>query len=427
MDVRENADLIKGLAEELELDKRNMFWAPTLNRLAQEHSQAVDVGKVVICDETLREGEETPGVYLDLEDRMRIARKLEEVGVPEIEVGYVGAITEHSDLSKRLKSEGTALKLVSHTRIYTKEDEWKMELDRAAEAGSDVLCLLASGSHTLTASTPWLPAAKVPERVATCVEYAKTLDVIPAVTLVDGIRTPLRNFIKIYEAAYEAGVERVYVMDGQGVALPNTIAYLVRLCQAITGPDCVIAVHCHDDYGLATANALVGVEAGASVVDVVVNGLGDKAGISALEEIVMALEILYHTSTGIKKEKLYELSKLVEEIFGIRMEANKAIVGENIVRHQIDSHIATVLRGLWWAWEGFKPELFGRERSLEWAKGKIRSGRSGSLAAKLENMGLQATDEQFSEILDEVKSAVARQNVVVEREVEDIIRKIVSR
>ncbi len=418
---------LERLKEELEFDEEKRTWRPTLNRIVQKHAgKAILKGPVTLCDETLREGEETPGVYLSLEDRMRIARKLEEIGVPEIEVGYVGAIEEHFDLSRELKSEGTSLKLVSHTRTYTNAEEWKAELDRAVEAGSDILCLLASGSHTLAATTPWLPVDAVPERVVDCVEYTKTLGVHPALTLVDGIRTPLRNFIKIYEAAYDAGVERIYVMDGQGVALPETIAYLVRLARAITGPGCEVAVHCHDDYGLATANALAGIQAGAGVADVVVNGLGDKAGVSALEEIVMSLEILYNITTGIKKEKLYELSKLVEETFKIPLAANKAIVGENIVRHQIDSHMATVLKGVWWAWEGFKPEMFGRERSLEWAKGKIRSGQSGSLAAKLENMGLHVTDEQFSRILEEVKSAVTHQNMVSEKELERIIYRIGS-
>jgi isopropylmalate/homocitrate/citramalate synthase len=419
---------VGNLKEELEFDEENMTWHPTLNRIARENSgRSALTGPVTLCDETLREGEETPGVYLDLAGRMRIARKLEEIGVPEIEVGYVGAIQEHFDLSRQLKSEKSSLKLVSHTRTYTKEDEWKVELDRAVEAGSDILCLLASGSHTLAATTPWLPLSAVPERVAMCIEYTKRLGVYPALTLVDGIRTPLKHFIRIYEAAFAAGVERIYVMDGQGVALPETIAYLVRLARAITGPGCEIAVHCHNDYGLATANALAGLQAGASVVDVVVNGLGDKAGISALEEVVMALEVLYGVPTGIKKEQLFEVSKLVEEIFNIPLAANKAIVGENIVRHQIDSHMGTILKGVWWAWEGFQPQLFGRRRALEWAKGKIRSGRSGSLAAKLEKLGVQATDEQFSAILDELKRAVERQNMVTEQDLEVMIGNVAGK
>ena len=106
------------------------------------------------------------------------------------------------------------------------------------------------------------------------------------------------------------------------------------------------------------------------------------SSIGATEEVAMALEILYGVTTGVRLESLYRLSKLVEEVFQIPIEKNKAIVGENIVRHQIDSHLNTLIRGIWWAWESMRPEFFGRKRSLEWAKGKLRTGRSGSINAQ---------------------------------------------
>jgi len=313
-------------------------------------------------------------------------------------------------------------RLVCHTRTYTKSHEWKAELDMAVEAGSDILCLLSHGSETLAAAMPWLPIDAIPERVAEAVEYTRTLGATPALTLVDGIRTPLENFVHIYEAAAKAGVERVYVMDGQGVALPETAYFLVRLLKGIVGPEVEIAVHFHDDYGLATANTLAGVRAGAEVVDTVVVGLGDKAGIAATEEVIMALEILYGVPTGVKARKLYELAETIARVFKVKLAPNKAVVGENIVRHQIDSHLNTLLRGLWWAWESMRPEFFGRERSLEWAKGKLRTGRSGSLAAKLENMGLEVTDSQWNLLVRRLTEEVEREEVVYEDELENLIR-----
>lgn len=411
---------------EMEFLWDDMVWRPIVNQHPIVRAGFHCPSRVTICDQTLREGEETPGVTLSLADRLEIARKLEEVRIPEIEVGYVGAIPEHAEFSHNLKKEGIKCKLVSHTRTYTAANEWKAELEMAVDAGSDILCLLSHGSETLAASMPWLPLEAIPERVAEAIQYTRSLGAVPALTLVDGVRTPLEQFQKIYSAAAQAGVERVYVMDGQGVALPETAYFLVRLLSGIVGPDVEIALHFHDDYGLATANTLAGVKAGATVVDTVVGGLGDKAGIGATEEVVMALEVLYGVNTGVDVRLLYDLAETVARVFRVSFAPNKAVVGRNIVRHQIDSHLNTLLRGFWWAWESMKPELFMRQRSLEWAQGKLRTGRSGSLAAKIQNMGIYANDEQWDLIAKTLAEEVQRREVVHERELEDLIRTVLE-
>ena len=412
---------VPGLERELRFGPGEMWWTPVVNEHPEVRAGDNFPPFVTICDETLREGEETPGVILSLDDRLVIARKLEEVGVPEAEAGYVGAIPEHFEFSRELKRSGTRLKLVSHTRTYTRADEWKAEIDRAVEAGSDVLCLLASMSETLCATTPWLPKAAVPDRIAASVEYTRSLGIIPAVTLVDGVRTPLDDFLLANRVAAEAGARRVYVMDGQGVALPETASFLVRKLREVLGANVEIAVHFHDDFGLATANTLSAIRAGASVVDVVVNGLGDKAGIGALEEVVAALEILYGVKTGIDLSRLVALSELVQERFRLPVAANKSIVGPNTTRHQIDAHLATILRGYWWAWETIRPEFFGRQRSLEWARGKLRVGRSGALQAKLESMGIELSDKEFEQLAGRIRAAVDRLDVLSEDPLEALI------
>lgn len=411
---------------ELEFLNNDLLWRPTINQHPMVRASYDCPDRVIICDETLREGEETPGVYLSLEDRLEIARKLEEVNIPEIEVGYVGAIPEHAQFSRKLKEEGIKCKLVSHTRTYTRGDEWKAEIDMAVEAGSDILCLLSHGSETLVAAMPWMPMESIPDRVAEAVAYTIELGVVPALALVDGIRTPLDNFLSIYQAAADAGVQRVYVMDGQGVALPETVYFLVRMLRGIVGPDVEIAVHCHDDYGLATANTLAGVRAGAEVVDTVVGGLGDKAGIGATEELVMALEVLLGIKTGVRIESLYELAQTVARVMKVQFAPNKAVIGENIARHQIDSHLNTLIRGIWWAWESMQPKLMGRERSLEWAMGKLRTGRSGSIAAKLDQMNLEATDDQWDLLMTQLREEVERRQMLTEPEVETLIKEVVQ-
>jgi isopropylmalate/homocitrate/citramalate synthase len=381
---------------------------------------------VIICDETLREGEEAPGVYLDLSDRMALADRLIELGVPEIEIGYPGAIPEHFEFSKSLKAENPPVKLVSHTRTYTKSDEWRGEIERAVEAGCDILCLVASMSKTLELTTPWLTIDETPERIAQCVEYTREVGATPALALVDCVRTPTARFVAANQAAAEAGATRVYVMDGQGGCLPHAVRFLTRTLRDTVGPHVEIAVHCHDDFGLATANTLAAIEEGATVADTVFLGLGDKAGIGATEEVVMALELLYGVSTGVDIPKLSETARAVEETFGLPLGANKSIVGPNTVRHQIDAHVATVLRGVWWAWEAWDPALLGRERSLEWAHGKVRIGRSGALAAKLDAMGLHPTESQWQEVETRLRALVEQKHEVPEQDVESLIREVAT-
>jgi isopropylmalate/homocitrate/citramalate synthase len=407
---------------EIDWSRDGLWWTGCANRNDMPEMPS----KVILCDETLREGEESPGVYLDLPDRMRLAEQLFELGVPEIEIGYPGAIPEHYEFSKQLKAQGPPAKLVSHTRTYTKSDEWRGEIDRAVEAGCDVLCLVASMSKTLELTTPWLRIEETPDRIAQCVEHTLKAGATPALALVDCVRTPTERFVEANRAAVEAGATRVYVMDGQGGCLPHAVRFLVRTLRDAIGPDVEIAVHCHDDFGLATANTLAGIEEGATVADTVFLGLGDKAGIGATEEIAMALELLYGVETGLRLDRLSYVAQSVQDVFGLPVGANKSIVGRNTTRHQIDAHIATVLRGVWWAWEAWDPALLGRQRSLEWAHGKVRLGRSGALAAKIDAMSMSPTDDEWEVVEKRVRALVGERREVPEQEIESLITEVIG-
>jgi isopropylmalate/homocitrate/citramalate synthase len=415
-------NLMEGLEAELTWSSDRLWW----NGCANRDDMPTMPRRVTLCDETLREGEESPGVYLELEDRLRIADSLIDLGVPEIEIGYPGAIKEHFEFSRALKAQHPPVKLVSHTRTYTKSNEWRGEIERAVEAGSDILCLVASMSKTLEMTTPWLRIEDTPDRIAQCVEYASELGVTCALALVDCVRTPRDRFLLANNAAVSAGAKRVYVMDGQGGCLPHAVRNLTRALVQAVGPDVEVAVHCHDDFGMATANTLAAIEEGATVADVVFHGLGDKAGIGATEEIAMALELLYNVDTGIKLERLGTVSALIEEVFRLPVAANKSIVGPNTVRHQIDAHIATVLRGVWWAWESWDPALMKRERRLEWAHGKVRAGRSGALAAKLEAMGVSLTDDQWERLQARLNEGVRANRALSEMQVESLISEVLA-
>jgi 2-isopropylmalate synthase len=399
----------------------DMAWNGIWN-LADEVRDGFDLpSDVTLSDETLREGEETPGVYLSIEDKLRVAEQLEEIGVPEVETGYPGAIEEHFEFTRALKKRGTKMKLVSHTRSYTRGSEWQKEIERAIEAGSDVLTFIAFGADCLHRTTPWFPKAKVPERVHDCITYAKELGAEAGFGIADPVRTSERFLHDTYRAATDAGVDRVYVMDGVGGATPEAIGFLTKLVRGIVGINVKIGLHCHDDLGLALANTLAGIKAGASIVDTSVNGLGDKAGITALEEIVVVLELIYGISTRVRVEKLQALSDFVAEAYGVERAVHKAIVGKNVDVHEIDSHIAAMLREGWYTWEVVNPEMFGRTRKLQFAKGKIRQGTSGAIAAMLEELGIPVNADTVAVAYQAVHAAVTEARVLSEQQVAQLL------
>lgn len=383
--------------------------------------------EVIVMDQTLREGEDTPDVCLSFEDKLKIVEKLQEAGVPEIEVGYVGAIDEQYEFTKKLKQVGLEMKLGSHNRTYTKADEWKNEIDRAIDAGVDIINFVGWVSKTMTSTTPWLRSEQVPERIKECVEYSKSRGVVTGWVQADLFGTRLDSTMKCYEAAIDAGADRIYIGDGTGAAIPEAVSFFVRLARDIAGPKAKIALHCHNDFGLATANTLAGVKAGAEIVDVTVNGLGHNSGIAPLEEVVVALAVQYNVQTGVKLEKLYGLSKLVEQLSQVKMSPNKPVVGDNVGRHQLDSHMAGIIQGgKWYTWENIKPEVLARTRRLEWARGKLRRGRSGSIDAKIGQMGLAATDEQVQKIFDVIREALEHKEFMTEAEVESVIKRAIG-
>ena len=168
----------------------------------------------------------------------------------------------------------------------------------------------------------------------------------------------------------------------------------------------------------------LGQDVGTGAADL--GGLGEGAGIIPLEEIAFALEVLYGVETGLEMEKVAELCRQVKKVFGVEYLPTKTFVGDGLYRHSIDSHIASILRGAWHTWECVHPSVVGQERQLEFAFAKIRRGRSGAIAAKIEQMGLVAGDEQLNRIIDEVRTITEMRGWATESEVETVIRNVLN-
>lgn len=415
---------IQGTTEhpEIIIDPEERWWCSHLNRLPAVRGHAELPDRVRVRDCSLREGEETASSFLTTEKKIAIARMVQEVGIEELEVGYCGAIQEHEDLARRLREEGITISLTSVNRSYTRDGEWQDEIDKALATGVDCIHFVAFCNDDLLASVPWLKREDVPRRIEACIRYAKQAGVKVGYALAGTTRTQLHWVTECGGAAAAAGADVIGVTDSMGCALPETIAFLVRHLQEATGSGSTISYHGHNTFGLATANALAAVRAGAEMVDTVPIGLGEGAGITALEELVFSLEVLYGMDTGLQLQKVADLARLVKQCFSADLPPTKTIIGTGLYRHSIDSHIASILRGKWHSWECIHPRVVGQERFLEFGHAKIRRGRSGAIQAKVEQMGYEADDEQLEGIIDRVREIAAKKRWATEADVERIIR-----
>jgi isopropylmalate/homocitrate/citramalate synthase len=425
-------ELMRGIRPEEECmevrwDEDRRWWIGRVNLFSAVRGGQSPPASVKITDLTLRDGEEVPGVVLPLDAKIRIASWVVEAGFREMEVGYGGVIDEHQEIIRALHEANTPIALASHTRIYGQEDEWKREIDKNLELGVDILTFVGFASEVGTATTPWLKKEGVPDRISSCVSYAKDQGATVTFGLADLVRTQLDYIVACYRAAVDAGSDRLYVYDGLGAATPEAIGYLTHLLKDLAGRDIEIGVHIHDTFGMSTAAAVRAVIEGATVVDAVPLGLGDGAGITASEEVAVALELFYGVSTGIDLSRLKWLCENVAREFGIEVPPGKSLVGANQYRHSIDSHVAAILRGAWHSWEVLRPDVIGQDRELQFGYAKLRRGRSGALYAKAQQMGHDPSMEEMDEILERVRTVTERKPYASESDVESIVREVVGR
>ncbi|MEM1574592.1 MAG: 2-isopropylmalate synthase [Nitrososphaerota archaeon] len=346
--------------------------------------------KVLFLDTTLRDGEQTPGVSLTPENKLKIASKLEEIGIDFIEAGFAAAS----------KGEFKALKLISEQRfkaeIYSFSRCVKSDIDSAADSGVDGITLTMPTSDLHINYKLEKDKQFIIENIENCVDYAKERGLIVEFLAEDGSRSNL-NFLKnAFIKAMECKADRVCLCDTVGVLTPERTAELINeLTKYLQVP---LAIHCHNDFGLAVANSLIALKHGAQEVHVTVNGLGERAGNAALEEVVTSLELLYGYKTNIKTNLIYETSKLVSQLTGIYVQPNKAIVGENAFAHESGIHTHGVIKNPL-TYEPIPPEFVGASRRIIVGK---HAGKHG-LKESLKNIGFDVSDEQLSEILKRVK------------------------
>jgi 2-isopropylmalate synthase len=371
---------------------------------------------VVIFDTTLRDGEQSPGASMNLDEKIKIALLLEEMGVDVIEAGF--PIASNGDF----EAVREIAKLVKNSSVCGLARAGRMDIDRAWEA---VQHAKRPRIHTFISTSPlhmkWklqMEPEQVHQAVIDSVTHARNLCEDVEWSCEDGSRTEHDFLCRTVESAIKAGARTINIPDTVGYAVPDEFAALIRmLFERVPNIDqAVISVHCHNDLGLAVANSLAAVGAGARQVECTVNGLGERAGNASLEEIVMALKTRHDRlpyKTGVKTELITRASRLVSAITGFVVQPNKAIVGANAFAHESGIHQDGMLKHAG-TYEIMTPDSVGLTKS-SLVMGK-HSGRH-AFKMKLRELGFELGDNAINDAFRRFKDLADRKKDVYDEDI----------
>ncbi|WP_167591653.1 LeuA family protein [Jiella endophytica] len=356
-----------------------------------------------IADCTLRDGEQQAGIVMDREAKLEIARMLDELGVYEIEAGTVASSEEDRAAIAAIVAAGLDARISVLCRGLTQD------IDLAASLGVWGVRLSFPISEVERAhKLKGISNADYLEKALMLTRHARDKGLAVIFSPYDTTRAEPEFLAELVAALDRSGtVDRLRIVDTTGCALPEAITDIVsRIRQA--APGLALEIHCHNDFGLACANTLAGVRAGADYVSSTINGLGERCGNAATEDVVMALEVLEGYRTGLKLETFQAISRRVEALSRIPVPVNKAVVGANAFRHEAGMVVAGVLKEPFTA-ESYKPEIVGQKREILLGK---KSGLV-SVAHKLGELGLTLPQEAHPALLDRVKVIATRERRAV--------------
>lgn len=351
-------------------------------------STPLSCSDVQFLDTTLRDGEQAPGISLTPAEKAEIATKLDSAGVSFIEAGSACTGAGERETIARVADLDLDATVTSFARGVQRD------IDLALDCGVDGINLVVPASDRHIEQKVGTTRDSVIEKTVDLTEYANDHGLWVEVLGEDGSRSELQFLERLMKRALDAGADRVCYCDTVGHATPDRTMEVVSRLTAL-GPT---STHTHDDLGLAVTNALVSIAAGADLVHATVNGIGERAGNAALEEIAIALDHGYSVET-LDTTKLYDLAQTVATGTGISLAPNKAVVGENAFTHESGIHTDGTLKDDA-MYEPYPPETVGRERRLVLGK---HAGRAGVRAA-LEEHGVDVTDEELGAIVEQVKA-----------------------
>ena len=345
--------------------------------------------RVKIFDTTLRDGEQAPGIALSSDDKVRIALALDDLGVDIMEAGFAASSDTERQTLKRIMAERPRATVCSLARSV------KSDVDAVIDTGADLIHTFIATSDLHMKYKLKMSPEDVKARAVDAIEYARAHGLQVQFSCEDATRTDLGFMKEMFKAAEEAGASSVNIPDTVGVIVPPGMKYIVgELHKELKVP---IAVHCHNDMGLAVANTLAAVEAGAEICHVTMNGIGERTGNAALEEVAVNLFANYGVET-VDLRKIGTTSALIERITGFPLSHNKPIIGRNAFAHESGIHVHGVM-GNSLTYEPFKPEMVGVDRRLVIGK---HSG-AHSVKGRMEELGIGFPEDHMEELMAAIK------------------------
>jgi isopropylmalate/homocitrate/citramalate synthase len=361
-----------------------VIWTGGLNR---RHELTAEVG---FYDTTLRDGEQTVGVVLMPEEKLEIARALSEAGVERIEAGFPRVSADDWEAVKLISEAGLDAQIWGFSRAV------RADVDALVELGVQA-SVIESPISELKLRALGVPRDEMLNRIRTAVSYAAENGILVAYFGVDSTRAEPDFYDAAYAAAVEAGAAEVVVVDTIGVAGPEAVADLVGRTRGLLGPDIPIHFHGHNDFGLATANAVAAVKTGARWIHGTVNGMGERAGNANLGEVALTLRAVYGVESAVDLTKVRELADRVQELSGYELEPWKPLTGENLFRRESGA-VASQFHDPE-AIEPYSSELVAADRGIVLGK---KSGLD-SIRIKAEELGLEIPEDRRADVLAAVK------------------------
>ncbi len=390
------------------MNSNSKVWVSELNARPEIRS-AFPRTKVRFYDTTLRDGEQTVGVVLSPQQKLEIARKLDELGISRIEAGFPKVAPEDAEAIQLMQKANLKAELWGFSRAVRGDVEELVRLGLSAS-------VIESPTSDIKLKAYGISREEVLKRIVDAVSFAKQNGIAVAYFAVDGTRTDLDFLRRVYVAALEAGATEIVVVDTIGACGPEAVELLVReVCQWV-GPDIPVHYHGHNDFGMATACAVAAVRAGASWIQGTINGMGERAGNADIGEIALALRCLYDVPVALDLTKVREVSAIVSKASGYTLEAWKPLVGENLFMRESGAvasqfHIPEAI-------EPYSSELVNAKRTIVLGK---KSGLD-SIDLKCKELGIVIPPEQRAPILAAVKKrAIAKRGLLTDAEFREIV------
>jgi isopropylmalate/homocitrate/citramalate synthase len=357
-------------------------------------------GSVGLYDTTLRDGEQTVGVVLDAEQKLEIARLLDGLGIGRIEAGFPRVSRDDWKAVELIAGAGLSAEVWGFSRAVPADLEALVELGVPAS-------VIESPISDLKLDAIGVDRETMLGRITAAMRFAAEHGIRAAFFGVDSTRAEPDFYARVYAGAVEAGASEVVVVDTLGIASPEAVAELVGRTVELVGPDVPVHFHGHNDFGLATASAVAAVRAGARWIHGTINGMGERAGNANLGEVALTLRALYGVETGLRLERVREVSRRVQELSGYPLEPWKPVTGETLFRRESGA-VASQFHDPP-SIEPYSSELVAAERGIVLGK---KSGLD-SIRIKAEELGLDVPEERRADVLARVKELGARERRLV--------------